>query len=140
MKVIEKLYKPILPDQMRRFWESAHSFNLNDFAGQKVSYFFSSPQYARCLASNYATELNANCYVLSFDINRLAYRYLHFEKSLDEDCFVFGIKAEHLSLCFPKIREVTQIIDVCPPTIGNEVEQYQLFNYQNACWEMMDYA
>ena len=61
MKVIETLYKPILPYQMRQLWESPQVFHIADFVGQETTYLFSCQEYTQHLATTFAKELNAIC-------------------------------------------------------------------------------
>ena len=131
MNAIRKLYKPVLPTQMRHLRQSTHRFQLVDFTGQKTSYFFTSQNYARHLASRYANELDALCYVLVFQFAPFFYQHITFERVIDDDCCVFGIPIEKLDMCFPDVRMQTQVVEVCAPSAEGHPVQCQLFSTDN---------
>ncbi|MDB4420970.1 hypothetical protein N9271_01470 [Pseudomonadales bacterium] len=141
MNVIETLYKPILPYQMRQLWESPQVFHIADFVGQETTYLFSSQEYTQHLATTFAKELNAICYVLAFKIAPCSYQHIAFNRSLDKDGCVFSVPLAKLDLCFPNIRRVTKIVCACPPPEPNDAndanEQYDLFSNQATQWEPM---
>ena len=113
MQPIDFLYKPILPHQMRQFWEAGGSYRLTDFNGQKFSYFFSRRQDAAQRAAYYARELGETCYVMSLLLNDSSREYFEMIGETNSGGSILGIAVETLEQCFPQARKHTRIITAC---------------------------
>ena len=118
-----QLYKPILPHQIRQLWQTRQPFRMVDFAGQKISFFFSQLKYAEELASNYANELHETCFVLAFYLEPTSYPYIEYYDDAGEHGKVYGIAANRLEQCFPGGRQQTKIISACHALPENDTER-----------------
>ena len=112
-QTLEQLYKPILPHQIRQFWEAKQPFRMIDFAGQKMSFFFSQLAYAEELATSYACELHETCFVLAFTLEPTSYPFIEYCGDAGEHGTVYGIAAEHLDQCFPGGRQQAKLMTAC---------------------------
>ena len=132
-QTLEQLYKPILPHQIRQFWEAKQPFRMIDFAGQKMSFFFSQLAYAEELATSYAHELHETCFVLAFTLEPTSYPFIEYCGDAGEHGTVYGIAAEHLDQCFPGGRQQAKIISACHTSDHtHEYRQQCLFDPYNS--------
>jgi hypothetical protein len=95
-----------------------------DFAGQKISFFFSQLKYAEELATNYANELDETCFVLAFYLEPTSYPYIEYYDDTGEHGKVYGIAANRLEQCFPGGRQQTKIISACHALPKDNADYY----------------
>ncbi len=132
-QTLEQLYKPILPHQIRQFWEAKQPFRMIDFAGQKMSFFFSQLAYAEELAASYANELHETCFVLAFTLEPASYAFIEYCSDAGKHGTVYGIAAEHLEQCFPEGRQQAKIISACQASDHTHEDRQQcLFDTYNS--------
>ena len=132
-QTLEQLYKPILPHQIRQFWEAKQPFRMIDFAGQKMSFFFSQLAYAEELATSYANELHETCFVLVFTLEPTSYPFIEYCGDTGEHGKVYGIAAKHLEQCFPGGRQQAKIISACHASDHTHEDRQQcLFDPYNS--------